>query len=160
MKVLLLINEFFDYLENKIILEELSQEDKKKLNEIYIKISNEWKKWKDSKFIGTIEGREENVRDSIKNLMLRAAKLKPSIEKLKSLTKEGATDTEKRDLEVWDYCEKMLTNLQNKMAISNDKLKKHTIINNNGNKLVQNPSWKDSCLNSVKTNYFNYQEFL
>ena len=50
----------------------------------------------------------------------------------------------------------MLTNLQNKMAISNDKLKKHTIINNNGNKLVQNPNWKDSCLNSVKTNYFNY----
>lgn len=41
MEILLLINEFFDYLENKIILEELSQEDKKKLNEIYIKISNE-----------------------------------------------------------------------------------------------------------------------
>ena len=140
MEILLLINEFFNYLENKIILEELSQEDKKKLNEIYIKISNEWKKWKDSKFIGTIKGREENVRDSIKNLMLMAAKLKPSIEKLKSLTKEGATDTEKRDLEVWDYCEKMLTNLQNKMAISNDKLKKHTIINNNGNKLVKNPN--------------------
>ena len=32
MEILLLINEFFDYLENKIILEELSQEDKKKLN--------------------------------------------------------------------------------------------------------------------------------
>ena len=96
MEILLLINEFFDYLENKIILEELSQEDKKKLNEIYIKISNEWKKWKDSKFIGTIKGREENVRDSIKNLMLMAAKLKPSIEKLKSLTKEGTTDTEKK----------------------------------------------------------------
>ena len=156
MEILLLINEFFDYLENKIILEELSQEDKKKLNEIYIKISNEWKKWKDSKFSGTIKGREENVRDSIKNLMLMAVKLKPSIEKLKSLTKEGTTDTEKRDLEIWDYCEKMLTNLQNKMAISNDKLKKHTIISNNGNKLIQNPNWKDSYLNSVKTNYFNY----
>ena len=157
MEILLLINEFFDYLENKILSEEeLNKEEKEKLNEFYIKISNEWKKWKDAKFIGTIEGREENVRISIKNLMLMAVKLKPSIEKLKSLTKEGATDTEKRDLEVWDYCEKMLTNLQNKMAISNDKLKKHTIINNNGNKLVQNPNWKDSCLNSVKTNYFNY----
>lgn len=157
MEILLLINEFFDCLENKILSEEeLTKEEKEKLNEIYIKISNEWKKWKDSKFIGTIEGREENVRDLIKNLMLRAAKLKPSIEKLKSLTKEGATNTEKRELEVWDYCEKMLTNLQNKMAISNDKLKKHTIINNNGNKLVQNPNWKVSCLNSVKTNYFNY----
>ena len=37
-----------------------------------------------------------------------------------------------------------------------NKLKKHTIISNNGNKLVQNTNWKDSCLNSVKTNYFNY----
>ena len=92
--------------------------------------------------------------------MLRAAKLKPSIEKLKSLTKEGATNTEKRDLEVWDYCEKMLTDLQNKMAISNDKLKKHTIISNNGNKLDQNPNWKDSCFNGVKTNSFNYCKFL
>ena len=157
MKILLLINEFFDYLENKILSEEeLTKEEKEKLNEVYIKVSNEWKKWKDAKFIGTIEGREKNVRISIKNLMLMAAKLKPSIEKLKSLTKEGATDTEKRDLEVWDYCEKMLTNLQNKMAISNNKLKKHTIISNNGNNLVQNPNWKDSCLNSVKTNYFNY----
>ena len=126
MEILLLINEFFDCLENKILLEEeLTKEEKEKLNEVYIKISNEWKKWKDAKFIGTIEGREKNVRISIKNLMLKAAKLKPSIEKLKSLTKEGAT--EKRDLEVWDYCEKMLTDLQNKMAISNDKLKKHTI---------------------------------
>lgn len=156
MEILLLINEFFDYLKNKIILEELSQEDKKKLNEIYIKISNEWKKWKDSKFIGTIEGKEENVRVLIKNLMSKAAELKPSIEKLKSLTKDGATDTEKRDLEVWDYCEKMLTDLQNKMATSNDELKKRTIINNNGDKLVQNPNWTTTCLNSVKTNYFNY----
>lgn len=158
MEILLLINEFFDYLENKILSEEeLTKEEKEKLKNIFLEISNEWKKWKDAKFIGTIKGREENVRTSIKNLMLKAAKLKPSIEKLKSLTKEGATDTEKRDLEVWDYCEKMLTDLQNKMAISNDKLKKHTIISNNGNKLVQNPNWKDSCLNnSVKTNYFNY----
>ena len=70
MKILLLINEFFDCLENKILSEEeLTKEEKEKLNEIYIKISNEWKKWKDSKFIGTIEGREENVRDLIKNLM-------------------------------------------------------------------------------------------
>ena len=103
MEILLLINEFFDYLENKILSEEeLTKEEKEKLNEVYIKISNEWKKQKDAKFIGTIEGREKNVRISIKNLMLRAAKLKPSIEKLKSLTKEGATNTEKRDLEVWD----------------------------------------------------------
>ena len=156
MKILLLINEFLDYLENKIILEELSQEDKKRLNEVCTEISNEWKKWKDSKFIGTIEGKEENVKTLIKNLMLKAAKLKPSIEKLKSLTKEGTTDTEKRDLEVWNYCEKMLTDLQNKMAISNDELKKRTITNSNGDKLVQNPDWTTTCLNSVKTNYFNY----
>jgi hypothetical protein len=156
MEILLFINEFFDYLENKIILEELSQEDKKKLNEIYIKISNEWKRWKKSKFIGTIEGREENVKSLIKNLMSKAAELKPSIEKLKSLTKEGATDTEKEELKIWDYCEKMLTDLQNKMAVSNNELKKHTIINNNGDKLVQNPNWTTTCLNSVKTNYFNY----
>ena len=54
----------------------------------------------------------------------------------------------------------MLTNLQNKMAISNDKLKKHTIISNNGNKLVQNPNWKNFCFNGIKTNSFNYCEFL
>ena len=49
MEILLLINEFFDYLENKILSEkELTKEEKEKLNEIYIKISNEWKKWKDS----------------------------------------------------------------------------------------------------------------
>ena len=45
MEILLLINEFFDYLENKILSEEeLTKEEKEKLNEVYIKISNEWKK--------------------------------------------------------------------------------------------------------------------
>ena len=42
MEILLLINEFFDCLENKILSEEeLTKEEKEKLNEIYIKISNE-----------------------------------------------------------------------------------------------------------------------
>ena len=42
MKILLLINEFFDCLENKILSEEeLTKEEKEKLNEVYIKISNE-----------------------------------------------------------------------------------------------------------------------
>ena len=45
MEILLLINEFFDCLENKILSEEeLTKEKKEKLNEVYIKISNEWKK--------------------------------------------------------------------------------------------------------------------
>ena len=53
MEILLLINEFFDYLENKILSEEeLTKEEKEKLNEIYIKISNEWKKWKNFCFNG------------------------------------------------------------------------------------------------------------
>ena len=80
--------------------------------------------------------------------MLRAAKLKTSIEKLKSLTKEGATDTEKRDLEVWDYCEKMLTNLQNKMAISNDKLKKHGVEYS-----MQMPSTLKKAKETIKERY-------
>jgi len=156
-----LLNNCLIYLENKLFLkEELTQEDKKKLNEIYIEISKEWKKWKNSKFIGTIEGREDNVKSLIKNLMTKAAELKPSIEELKSLTKNGITKTEEEELKIWDYCEKMLTELQNKMANGNVELQKHTIINN-GKKIVQNPNWTDACLNetnnsSIITNYFNY----
>lgn len=153
MKILLLINEFFDYLENKILSEEeLTKEEKEKLKNVFLEISNEWKKWKDAKFIGTIKGREKEAKLLIKNLMVKASKIKPSMEKLKTLTKNGLTSSEEEDLKTWDYCEKMLTVLQNKMAKSNIELKK----TNNTSNITYNPDWKDSCFNSVKTNYFNY----
>ena len=70
MKILLLINEFFDYLENKILSEEeLTKEEKEKLKNVFLEISNEWKKWKDAKFIGTIKGKEKEAKLLIKNLM-------------------------------------------------------------------------------------------
>jgi CRISPR/Cas system-associated endonuclease/helicase Cas3 len=159
METLLLINEFFNYLKNKIILlEELSQEDKKKLKKTCEAIASEWRKWRNTDKVGTVEGKEDDAKKLIKDLMEKAAKLRPSMEKLKLLTKEGMTDTEKIDLETWDYCEKMLTELQNKMAKGNDELKKHNnnIYSSKGKRMVPNPDWRQSCLNSVKTKYFNY----
>lgn len=89
--------------------------------------------------------------------MKKGSYLINKVEQVKKTTKQGITEQELQTLKLWDNCEKLLKILQNKTAISNQKMieakrKGNPLLNNKKKELKNNTNWKEL----VKESYFNY----
>ena len=156
-KLLTLLNEILDSLPLSVLFEDLSSEQKAKLANLLSLLIKEWNKWKNFDIVGTTD--EEEYEKKIDNLLLKSAMVRPFMENLKKLTKDGITDNEIKSLKLWDNCEKILTMLQNKLAKSSNFINKNKGVKSaSGKELKPNKSWEEIAKKhfSEEINYFNY----
>lgn len=152
------LNKSIELASNYFLLleQDLSKEDKEKLIIFQQELAQIIKKYSNSEIIAT----NDTTDEFIKTLLKKGSYLINKIKQVKRTTKQGITEQELQTLKLWDNCEKLLKILQNKTAISNQKMieakeKGTTLLNNKKEELKNNTNWKDL----VKESYFNYQEF-
>ena len=149
------LNKSIDLVSNYFLLleQDLSKEDKEKLITFQQELAQIIKKYSNSEVIAT-----NNTTDEfIKTLLKKGSYLINKVEQVKRTSKQGITEQELQTLKLWDNCEKLLKILQNKTAISNQKMieakrKGNPLLNNKKEELKNNTNWKEL----VKESYFNY----
>lgn len=149
------LNKSIDLVSNYFLLleQDLSKEDKEKLITFQQELAQIIRKYSNSKVIAT----NNTTNEFIKTLLKKGSYLISKIEQVKKTTKQGITEQELQTLKLWDNCEKLLKILQNKTAISNQKMieakrKGNPLLNNKKEELKNNTNWKEL----VKESYFNY----